>query len=104
MDGVTSQFVEFTVPEGVDNAKAVVEATPAMPADIDLYMQRQAADGSWGADIASGASGELTGETMTTPRLGAGTYRIEVHNWAGPPGNQVALRTSFYNSAGEPGT
>lgn len=41
---------------------------------------------------------------MTTTRLGPGAYRIEVHNWAGPAGNQVALSTTFYNSAGEPGT
>jgi len=102
--GVTSQFVEFTVPDGVDNAKAVVEATYGLPADIDLYLQRQRADGSWGGDIASGTSGALNGESMTTTRLGAGTYRIEVHNWAGPAGNQVALRTTFYNSLGEPGT
>lgn len=104
VEGVTSQMVEFEVPEGVDNAKAVVQATPTLPADLDLYLQRQAADGSWGDDIASGASGEQTGETMTTARLGPGTYRIEVHNWAGPAGNNVALRTTFYNSAGEPGT
>jgi uncharacterized protein len=104
VDGVTSQFVEFSVPDGVDNAKAVVQATPSLPADLDLYLQRRAADGSWSADIASGASGELTGESMTTTRLGPGTYRIEVHNWAGPPGNQVAVRTTFYNSAGVPGT
>jgi predicted acyl esterase len=102
--GVTSQTVEFDVPAGVDNAKAVVEATPSQPADIDLYLQRRNADGTWSGDIASGASGELTSETMTTARLTAGTYRIEVHNWAGPPGNQVALKTTFYNSAGEPGT
>jgi uncharacterized protein len=104
VEDVTSQFAEFTVPEGVDNAKAVVEATPAMPADIDLYLQRQGSDGTWGADIASGASSELTKETMTTTRLGPGTYRIEVHNWAGPPGNAVALKTTFYNSAGEAGS
>ena len=55
-------------------------------------------------DIASGTTGELTGESMTTTRLGAGTYRIEVHNWASPPGNQVALRTTFYNSLGQPGS
>jgi predicted acyl esterase len=104
VDGVTSQFAEFEVPAGVDNAKAVVEATPGLPADLDLYLQRRAADGSWSADIASGTSSELTGETMTTTRLGPGTYRIEVHNWAGPPGNDVALRTTFYNSAGAAGT
>jgi hypothetical protein len=101
--GVTSQFVEFTVPAGADDAKAVVTATPANPADLDLYLQRQAADGTWGADLASGAAGELTGETMTTARLTPGTYRIEVHNWAGPPGNAVAVKAVFYNSAGEPG-
>jgi uncharacterized protein len=104
VDGVTSQFIEFTVPEGVDNAKAVVQATPSLPADLDLYFQRRAADGSWGGDIASGASGELTGETMTTTRLLPGTYRIEVHNWAGPPGNNVAVRATFYNSAGVAGS
>jgi predicted acyl esterase len=104
VDGVTSQFVEFSVPEGVDNARAVVQATPTLPADIDLFLQRRSADGSWSADIASGVTGELSGETMTTTRLGPGSYRIEVHNWAGPAGNQVALRTTFYNSAGVPGS
>jgi uncharacterized protein len=104
VEGVTSQFVQFDVPDGVDNAKAVVQATPALPADIDLYLQRRNADGSWSGDIASGASGELTGESMTTTRLGAGTYRIEVHNWAGPAANTVDVKATFYNSAGEPGT
>jgi hypothetical protein len=37
-------------------------------------------------------------------RLFPGTYRIEVRNWAGPAGNEVALRTTFFNSAGKPGT
>lgn len=41
---------------------------------------------------------------MTTTRLAPGTYRIEVHNWAGPPGNGVAVKATFYNSAGEAGT
>jgi hypothetical protein len=39
--------------------KAVVQATPSLPADIDLFLQRRSADGSWGDDIASGVSGEL---------------------------------------------
>jgi predicted acyl esterase len=104
VEGVTSQFVEFSVPAGVDNAKAVVHATPSLPADIDLFLQRRSADGSWGDDIGSGVTGELSGETMTTTRLGPGTYRIEVHNWAGPAGNQVALKTTFYNSAGKAGS
>jgi predicted acyl esterase len=103
-NALTSGYVEFDVPAGVDDAKAVVEATVTMPADIDLYLQRKATDGTWGADLASGATGELTGDTMTTGRLRPGTYRIEVHNWAGPPGNQVTLKTTFFNSAGEPGT
>jgi hypothetical protein len=100
---LTSGYLEFVVPEGVDDAKAVVEATPAMPADLDLYLQRKLSDGTWGGDIASGASGELTGETMSTARLAPGTYRIEVHNWAGPPGNDVAVKATFFNTAAEPG-
>jgi predicted acyl esterase len=100
---VTSQYLEFTVPANADNARAVIAATVAQPADLDLYLQRQAADGTWGADLASGASGELTGEQMTTGRLGPGTYRIEVHNWAGPPANAVAVTATFFNSAGEEG-
>jgi predicted acyl esterase len=103
VEGVTSQYVAFDVPEGFDNAKAVVQATPALPADLDLYLQRRNADGTWSGDIASGAAGELTGETMTTTRLAPGSYRVEVHNWAGPAGNQVAVRATFYNAAGEPG-
>ena len=104
VNGVTSQFVEFDVPDGVDNAKAVVTATPSLPADIDLYLQRRNTDGSWSGDIASGASGELTRETMTTARLVTGTYRIEVHNWAGPAANQVAVDATFYNSGGQQGS
>ena len=104
IEGVTSQYFEFTVPDGVDNASSTIAATPDAPADIDLYLQRRTSDGGWTGDLASGATGELTGERMTTGRLIAGSYRIEVHNWAGPPANHVALRTSFYNSAGEPGT
>jgi hypothetical protein len=100
--GADSAFYEFDAVKGHDNAKLVVEATYGT-GDVDLYLQRKQADGTWSGDLASGAAGELTGDTMTTSRLGAGTYRIEVHNWAGPPGNQVALKTTFFNSAGEPG-
>jgi hypothetical protein len=32
-----------------------------------------------------------------------GRYRVEVHNWAGPPANTVDLKLTFFNSAGEPG-
>jgi hypothetical protein len=40
---------------------------------------------------------------MSFGRLSAGNYRIEVHNWAGPPGNLVSVKATFYNSAGQPG-
>lgn len=104
VDGITSQFIEFTVPDGVDNARAVIVATYPSPADIDLFLQRRTESGEWGDDLASGTSGSLTDETMNTGRLDPGSYRIEVHNWAGPPGNQVSVKATFYNSAGEPGS
>ncbi len=91
------------MPEGVDNARTVVEASTPVPADLDLYLQRRQADGTWSADQASGASADLAGETMTTARLAPGTYRIEVHNWAGPAGTQVPVEATFFNTAGEPG-
>jgi len=100
---VTSQFAGFEVPSGVDNATATITAATDLPADIDLYLQRRLSDGTWSGDIASGATGETTGERMTTARLTAGVYRIEIHNWAGPPGNRVAFTATFFNSAGEEG-
>ena len=51
----------------------------------------------------SGTSGSLTDETMRVENLQPGHYRVEVHNWAGPPSNQVSLKISFFNSLGEPG-
>jgi hypothetical protein len=104
LPGVTSQYIEFEVPEGVDNGSAKIVATPTLPADIDLYLQHRGSDGRWSADLAAGTSGELTREEMTTGRLPAGMYRIEVHNWAGPAGNLVPVKATFYNSEGEPGT
>jgi hypothetical protein len=101
--GVTSQFVQFTVPEGVENARTDVAATYPLQADIDLYLQRRNADGTW-ITLAAGESSSLSGEsTSHEDPLGHGTYRIEVHNFAGPPGNQVSVKATFYNSAGEPG-
>jgi hypothetical protein len=100
---VTSQFVPFEVPANADDAKAIIDATPTLPADLDLYLERQAADGTW-ADVASGAGSDLDHETMTTTRLKPGKYRIEVHNYAGAPGNAVAVKATFYNSAGKAGS
>ena len=99
----TTAFFEFDSAAEYDNAKAVVEATPSLPADVDLYLQRKQADGTWSSDLASGGTPELTRETMTTERLSPGRYRVEVHNWAGLPGTSVALRVTFYNSAGAAG-
>ncbi|MGH2761060.1 MAG: CocE/NonD family hydrolase [Thermoleophilaceae bacterium] len=102
-EGLTSAFFEFDVEEGKDNATTEVFATPSAPADIDLYLQKQNADGSWSGDLSSGASGSLSEETMKVEGLQPGHYRVEVHNWAGPPANEVALQITFFNSAGEPG-
>jgi hypothetical protein len=40
---------------------------------------------------------------MRLANLQPGHYRLEVHSWAGPPSNPVALKIRFFNSAGEPG-
>jgi hypothetical protein len=102
--GVTSDYLVFVVPDGVDNATGHVAATYPLPADIDLFLQQQSSGGTW-SDIpgASGESGSLSGESMSFGRLGPGTYRIEVHNWLGPPGNLVSVTATFFNSAGQPG-
>jgi hypothetical protein len=80
-----------------------VLATPTAPADIDLFLQRRNDDGSWTGDLSTGASGSLSEEIMRVESLQPGHYRVEVHNWAGPPGNEVSLKITFFNSAGEPG-
>jgi hypothetical protein len=36
--------------------------------------------------------------------LAPGHYRLEVHNFAGPPGNEVAIALTFFDSDGNPGT
>ena len=100
--GVTSGYVVFEVPEGVDNASGEAVGNYPLPADIDLFLQLRGPDGRW-TDVTSGESGSLTGESMRFGRLGPGTYRIEVHNWLGPPGNLVSVTATFYNSAGVPG-
>jgi hypothetical protein len=101
--GVTSDYLVFQVPADADDAAAEVTATYPLPGDIDLFLQRQNADGTWSDTGASGETGSLSGESMALERLEAGTYRIEVHNWAGPPGNLVSVTATFFNSAGQPG-
>ena len=45
--GVTSEYFEFDVDAVHDNAAMRGHVTPTLPADLDLYLQRQAPDGSW---------------------------------------------------------
>ncbi len=40
-DGVTSEFFEFDVEPGFDNATMPGRVTPTLPADLDLYLERQ---------------------------------------------------------------
>jgi hypothetical protein len=101
--GVDSAFFEFDANDGFDNARMVAEAGYDATGDIDLYLQRKRADGTWTGDIASGASGALDGERLESGRLHPGRYRIEVVNFAAPPGTKVDLRLTFFDSAGQPG-
>jgi uncharacterized protein len=80
------------------------ESSDTTRGDIDLYVQRRQADGTWPGDLWEGESGSLTEETVTTGRLLPGVYRVEVHNWAGAPGNQVSLTITFFNQNDEAGT
>jgi hypothetical protein len=102
--GVTSGCVEFDVPATADDASMQVKATPATPADVDLYLQRQLPDGTWSSDLASGTTGSLSGETMNAGRLlQGGHYRIEAHLWLGAPLTSIAIQATFFNSAGVAG-
>ncbi|GAA2071549.1 CocE/NonD family hydrolase [Actinomadura alba] len=103
VSGVNSEFFEFDVQERKDNANLIVGAIPAGQADIDLYLQRRNADGTWSGDLASGGSSSLTEEQLRLARPTPGRYRVEVHNWAGLPGTRVDLTLTFINSDGVPG-
>ena len=96
-------FHEFEVQDGFDNAALLASAVPSLDADIDLYLQRQNADGTWSADLTSGGSSSLTEESLRYANPAPGRYRLEVHNWAGAPGTAVDLTLTFLNSAGEAG-
>jgi uncharacterized protein len=102
--GVTSEYFEFDVDAVHDNAAMRGRVTPTLPADIDLYLQRREDDGTWTGAGSGSNGGALDGETIGIDNLTPGHYRLEVHNWAGPPGNEVAIELTFLNSAGQPGT
>ncbi|TQN44174.1 putative CocE/NonD family hydrolase [Blastococcus colisei] len=100
---LTVAFHEFDVQEGFDNAALLVSAVPSMQADIDLYLQRQNADGTWSSDLTSGGSASLTEESLRLANPVPGRYRLEVHNWAGAPSTRVDVTLTFLNSAGDAG-
>jgi uncharacterized protein len=101
VEELTAAVVEFTTEDGQDNARMEATATPAAPADLDLYLERL--EGEEWVGVAAGESGSLEDETLTAGRLAPGTYRILVHTWAGGP-NQVELVATFFDSAGTAGT
>ncbi|MGH3737215.1 MAG: CocE/NonD family hydrolase [Micromonosporaceae bacterium] len=102
VDGVTTQNIEFDVLEGKDNANLIVGALPAFPADVDLYLQRRNADGTWSGDLAGGTSGSLESEQFRVSRPPVGHYRIVVHNWSGAPATRIDVTLEFLNSDGVP--
>ncbi|HEX2084416.1 MAG TPA: CocE/NonD family hydrolase C-terminal non-catalytic domain-containing protein, partial [Solirubrobacteraceae bacterium] len=103
--GVTgSEYVEFELLEGQDNARAEVVAIPQEQADIDLYVERQAEDGSWEEVDQTSNGPDTTQESIAvTQRLEPGRYRLDVYNYLGPPENDVAVKMTFFDTAGDAG-
>jgi putative CocE/NonD family hydrolase len=101
--GLSSGYLEFDVEAGKDNAHLIVGAVPAQQADIDLFLQKRKADGTWTGDLASGGSFDLTREQFRVERPAPGHYRVEVNNFAGLPATRVDLTLEFVNSDGEVG-
>lgn len=92
----TSVFVEFEVPEESNTGGLAAEAVLSTAGDIDLYLQEQDAEGSYGGDLASAETGDLDGERLTYAAVEPGTtYRLEVHNWAAPAGDPVSVTIRF---------
>lgn len=101
---VTSTYFEFSTPADADNASMVAMGWFTLPGDIDFYLQRQLDDGTWSGDLASGTSSSLADEVLEVGRmLPSSNYRLELHNWLGPP-NLVELELTFYNGEGVPGS
>jgi uncharacterized protein len=100
---LTSAEFIFEVEDGYDNEELDVLAVPDVPADIDLYLQRRNEDGTWSSSLASGTSPSMEDETLWYQRPAPGTYRLLVHNWAGPPAS-VDLTITFTNQEGEVGS
>ena len=102
-NALTTEYVAFELLSGQDNAKMEGIAKPGMPADVDLYLERQSETGSW-VKVADGRNNEsLSEELISTQRLEPGKYRLAVHNWAGPPQNKVDVGLTFFDSSGRAG-
>jgi uncharacterized protein len=101
VEPVTDAFVEFEVLEGYDNARLDAFATPAVPADVDLFLERALPSGGW-TTVASGETGALDRESLFLERPASGPYRLRVHNWVGTA-NSVDIQIRFVNSGGEVG-
>ena len=102
--GVTSDYLVFKVEAGKDNNNLIAGGVPSMPADIDLYLQKQRDDGTWTGDLTGGTSSSLFSEQLRMSQPPPGTYRLEVHNWAGAPATRVDVTVIFVNSAGVAGS
>lgn len=94
----TSALFEFEVEPGQSQLDA--EVTSDTVVDPDLYLQRQNEDGSWSGDLAHGETGRTGLETLTLSAPTAGTYRLEIHNWAGAPG-PVDITIAFGGEDGQ---
>jgi predicted acyl esterase len=101
VEPLTAAAFEFSSDEGFDNATVEAVATPALPADLDLYLEWW--DGEAWITLAAGESGDLDRERVAGPLRGPGEYRVVVHSWAGPP-NQADLVVTFFNGDRVPGT
>ena len=95
--GTTSEYVQFELLAGQDNARMEGIATPASSADVDLYLQRQADNGSWVAVGSGRNNSSFTEEVIYTDRLAPGKYRLEVHNFAGAPDTPISVELTFFD-------
>ena len=100
---VAGATYEFDVKSGFDNARLTTDAAYAGPADVDLYLQQQQADGTW-ADVASAISSRLDGESLQYGNPAPGHYRLLVEEYLGAPLLNVHLTTAFYNSLNQRGS
>ena len=98
-DSITTTNVEFELLAGQDNARMDGIAKPSSPADLDLYLMKEE-NGEW-VEVTDGRNdGSTTEELITTGRLTPGKYSLQVHNFAGAPGNEVQVDLTFFGQGG----